>query len=63
MIYVEPLKLVRTTLPLVLIPILTNKGLNVTNSDIKNGNEISTYYQAYDSHGELTVELIMVITR
>ena len=43
-------KYVHTTKPLVIIHILTNKNHNLTNSGAINGNEISTYNQAYDSH-------------
>ena len=56
-------KCVRTTTPPVLIHILLNKNLNVNNFDTINCNEISTYDQIYDSHGELTVKFSMVITK
>ena len=57
------LKYVRMPKPLVLIPIVPNLNINLNNCDVINCNDISTYDQAYDSHGELTVELSMVITR
>ena len=37
--------------PLVLIPILSNKNLNIKNDDVINGNDISTYNQAHGSNG------------
>ena len=39
-----------TTKPPGLIPILSNKNLNVKIDDIIHGNEISTYYQAHGSN-------------
>ena len=44
---------VYTTKPQVLIPILSNKNLNVKNDDIINGNYISTYDQVHSGNGEL----------
>ena len=41
------------TKPPVLIPILSNKNLNVINEDFINGYDISTYNQAYISNGQL----------
>ena len=46
------------TKPPVIIPILSNKNLNVINGDVINGNEISTYDQAYGSNGELENEIL-----
>ena len=48
--------------PPVLITISSNINLNVKNGDVINNNYISTYDQAYDSNGELTQKLSMVIT-
>ena len=45
-------KYVRMNKPPVLIPILSNKNLNVINGDVINGNDISTYDQVYSSNGE-----------
>ena len=47
---------VRTTKTTLLIPIISNKNCNVTNFDVIYSNDISTYYQAYYSHGELSVK-------
>ena len=52
----------RTTKPPVIIPILSNKNLNVKNGDVVDGNEISTYDQSYDSNGELPDKFSVVIT-
>ena len=42
---------IRTTKPSVLMPILSNKKSECKNGDAINGNEISTYDQAYDING------------
>ena len=52
-IYITFQEYISTTKPLVLIPILSNKNLNVKNDDLINGNDISTYNQANGSNGEL----------
>ena len=39
--------------PPIIVPILSNKNLNVINGDIINGNGISIYDQAYYSNVEL----------
>ena len=41
---------------------LPNKSGILPNSNVININEISTYGQAYDYHGQLAVKLSMVIT-
>ena len=41
------------TKPPVLMPILSNKSLDVKNDDVINGNNISTYDQAIGSNVEL----------
>ena len=43
---------VRTTKLPVLIPILSNKNLNVEINDVVNGNDISTYDRAQGDNGE-----------
>ena len=60
-IYWAFLKYVRTTKPPALIPILSKKKLNVMNSNFINGNEISTYYEAYDSNRERKFFMVIMI--
>ena len=51
------------TKPPVIIHKLPNINVNLINDDAINGNEIITYDQEYEWHGELTVKLSMVFTR